>query len=85
MLFPTFGRSPLYYSEVINGTLTPMLKFRGEVISFYSGCPFIQSVLYRMFHSCIYSPTGKGIISGHADGTIVRYFFEEDGAGLARV
>ena len=31
------------------------------------------------------SPSGKGIISGHADGTIVRYFFEEDGAGLARV
>jgi hypothetical protein len=31
------------------------------------------------------SPSGKGIISGHADGTIVRYFFEEDGSGLSRV
>lgn len=33
----------------------------------------------------IHSPSGKGIISGHADGTIVRYFFEEDSSGLARV
>ena len=31
------------------------------------------------------SPSGKGIISGHADGTIVRYFFEDEGAGLAGV
>ena len=32
-----------------------------------------------------YSPSGKGIISGHADGTIVRYFLEDEGAGLAKV
>jgi len=30
------------------------------------------------------SPSGKGIISGHADGTIIRYFFEDEGSGLAR-
>ncbi|KAL5460471.1 hypothetical protein EMCRGX_G033922 [Ephydatia muelleri] len=30
------------------------------------------------------SPSGKGIISGHADGTIVRYFLEDEGAGLAK-
>ena len=31
------------------------------------------------------SPSGKGIISGHADGTIIRFMFEEDGSGLAGV
>lgn len=35
--------------------------------------------------SVICSPSGKGILSGHADGTIIRYFFEEEGAGLTRV
>jgi intraflagellar transport protein 172 len=29
------------------------------------------------------SPSGKGIISGHADGTIIRFMFEDDGSGLA--
>ena len=41
------------------------------------------SALLHFFIS--YSPSGKGIISGHADGTIVRYFFEDEGSGLARV
>ena len=31
------------------------------------------------------SPSGKGMISGHADGTIIRFMFEEDGSGLAGV
>lgn len=31
------------------------------------------------------SSSGKGFISGHADGTIVRYFFEDDASGLSKV
>lgn len=47
-------------------------------------CMYTPSCL--LIHpTTLHSPSGKGIISGHADGTIVRYFFEEDGAGLARV
>jgi len=30
------------------------------------------------------SPSGKGILSGHADGAIVRYMFENDGSGLTQ-
>lgn len=30
------------------------------------------------------SPSGKGILSGHADGAIVRYIFEDDGSGLTQ-
>ncbi len=33
----------------------------------------------------VYSPSGTGILSGHADGTIVRYLFEEDGSDLSKV
>ena len=40
------------------------------------------SVLFTATHC---SPSGKGIISGHTDGTIVRYFFEDEGSGLAGV
>lgn len=28
---------------------------------------------------CYFSPSGKGFLSGHADGSIVRWFFEENG------
>ena len=31
------------------------------------------------------SPSGKGVICGHADGSIVRYMFEEEGAELTKV
>ncbi|XP_012946593.1 intraflagellar transport protein 172 homolog [Aplysia californica] len=27
------------------------------------------------------SPSGKGILSGHADGSIIRYFFDDEGSG----
>ncbi|BFY99323.1 hypothetical protein BsWGS_02362 [Bradybaena similaris] len=27
------------------------------------------------------SPAGKGILSGHADGSIIRYFFDDEGSG----
>lgn len=33
----------------------------------------------------VFSPNGKGILSGHADGAIVRYIFEDDGSGLTQV
>nr|KAF6447050.1 intraflagellar transport 172 [Rousettus aegyptiacus] len=29
--------------------------------------------------------SGKGILSGHADGTIVRYFFDDEGSGESQV
>lgn len=31
-----------------------------------------------MFHLLHYSPLGDGIISGHADGKIVRYMFQDE-------
>lgn len=31
------------------------------------------------------SPSGKGILSGHADGSIIRYFFDDEGSGDAQV
>lgn len=30
------------------------------------------------------SPSAQGIVSGHADGVVVRYLFEEDGSGLSQ-
>lgn len=38
-----------------------------------------------MFAVCICSPNGKGIISGHADNSIVRYFFDDEGTGAIQV
>ena len=43
----------------------------------------ISFVLYLL--CIVVSSSGKGFISGHADGTIVRYFFEDDGSGLSKV
>lgn len=31
------------------------------------------------------SVSGKGILSGHADGTIVRFFFDDEGSGESQV
>ena len=31
------------------------------------------------------SPSGKGILGGHADGTIVRYTFDEESQDLSKV
>jgi hypothetical protein len=31
------------------------------------------------------SPSGKGILSGHADGSIIRYFFDDEGSGDSQV
>jgi len=30
------------------------------------------------------NPSGKGILSGHIDGAIVRYFFDDEGSGLSQ-
>lgn len=38
-----------------------------------------QSLTY---HSSV---SGKGILSGHADGTVVRYFFDDEGSGESQV
>lgn len=40
-----------------------------------------QCFLLFPFFSC----SGKGILSGHADGTIVRYFFDDEGSGESQV
>lgn len=31
------------------------------------------------------SVSGRGILSGHADGTIVRFFFDDEGSGESQV
>lgn len=31
------------------------------------------------------SVSGKGILSGHSDGTVVRYFFDDEGSGESQV
>lgn len=36
-----------------------------------------------MYYLC--SPSGKGFLSGHADGAIVRYFFDDEGSGDSQV
>lgn len=33
----------------------------------------------------LFSLSGKGILSGHIDGAIVRYFFDDEGSGLSQV
>lgn len=32
-----------------------------------------------------FSPSGKGVVVGHADGSIIKYMFEDDGAGDTNV
>ena len=32
-----------------------------------------------------FSPTGKGFLSGHADGSIVRFYFDDEGTGDQQV
>lgn len=45
----------------------------------YSLLGFYKFLFYLL------SNTGTGILSGHADGAIVRYMFEDDGSGLTQV
>ena len=37
---------------------------------------------FIFFHKLCSSTSGQGIISGHADGSIVRYYFDDEGTGL---
>ena len=32
-----------------------------------------------------HSTSGKGILSGHADGSVVRFFFDDEGSGESQV
>ena len=41
--------------------------------------------LWLIFLFLLNSPSGKGILSGHADGSIVRYFFDDEGSGDSQV
>lgn len=43
------------------------------------------AVLCRLVLVSLDSVSGKGILSGHADGTIVRYFFDDEGSGESQV
>ena len=36
-----------------------------------------------MINHLHFSPSNKAIISGHADGAILRYFFDNEGTGLS--
>jgi len=54
----------------------------------YIGCVLHWSVesvckINVFVYDC--SPSGKGILSGHADGSIVRYFLEDEGTGETQV
>ena len=46
-----------------------------------------QWVQQHSFNSFFFSDSvsGKGILSGHIDGAIVRYFFDDEGTGLSQV
>ena len=44
-----------------------------------------HSLLCERKYPFCFSPSGKGLISGHADGTIIRFTFEDDGTGLPGV
>lgn len=38
-----------------------------------------------LYSSLSASVSGKGMLSGHADGTVVRYFFDDEGSGESQV
>lgn len=42
-------------------------------------------ILTSLFVYSHFSPSGKGFLSGHADGAIVRYFFDDEGSGDTQV
>lgn len=41
--------------------------------------------MVRGIHLFCVSVSAKGILSGHADGTVVRYFFDDEGSGESQV
>ncbi len=42
-------------------------------------------MLMRVCGLYLYSPSGKGVLCGHADGSIVRFTFEGGAGDLSRV
>lgn len=48
---------------------------------------FSSSVVLSVsgIHLFCVSVSAKGILSGHADGTVVRYFFDDEGSGESQV
>lgn len=48
---------------------------------------YVSSVVLSLSAICLFcvSVSGKGILSGHADGTVVRYFFDDEGSGESQV
>lgn len=48
---------------------------------------YLFSVFFSVSVICLFcvSVSGKGILSGHADGTVVRYFFDDEGSGESQV
>ena len=49
------------------------------------GSQWIQQHFLFLFFFSSDSVSGKGILSGHIDGAIVRYFFDDEGTGLSQV
>ena len=45
----------------------------------------LTSVPSVVFFLSVFSPSGKGMLCGHADGSIVRYLFEEEGPEFTKV
>ena len=42
-----------------------------------------QPSIYKLYHMLLlcYSPGGKAVVVGHADGAIIKYNFEDEGQG----
>ena len=62
------------------------LKFPGSPFgtSYITISNCYHQAIYHSHNFC-YSVSGKGILSGHVDGAIVRYFFDDEGTGLSQV
>lgn len=45
---------------------------------------FFCGIIYLYVFFC-FSISAKGVLSGHADGTVVRYFFDDEGSGESQV
>ena len=60
----------------------------GTQTSLFEKCDLFKSIktqpviykLYHILHLC-YSPGGKAVVVGHADGAIIKYNFEDEGQG----
>ena len=45
------------------------------------------AIIYKLYHILLlcYSPGGKAVVVGHADGAIIKYNFEDEGQGDSNV